>query len=111
MGGVIVKDGFIYGSKYRSSNWYCLSWKTGEIQYMENPFRNGVIIWSDGLFYCYTEGGEMALVDADPKAFRVISQFDVPLGTNQHWAHPVIHDGRLYLRHGDLLACYDVRGR
>ena len=25
------------------------------------------------------------------------------------WAHPVIHQGRLYLRHHDLLLCYDLR--
>lgn len=108
MGGFILSNGFVYGSKYRSSDWYCMSWESGEVQYIEKPFRNGVIIWSDGLFYCYSEGGEMVLVDANPEDFSVISQFDIPLGTNQHWAHPVINEGRLYIRHGNALMVYDI---
>jgi len=111
MGGFILKDGYVFGSRYRSSEWYCLSWETGEVQYTEKPFRNGVIIYADGLFYCYSEGGEMALVQADEKSFEVISQFDVPLGTNQHWSHPVINQGRLYVRHGDALMVYDISAK
>jgi len=108
MGGFILKDGYVYGSNYRSSEWYCLKWATGEVQYISKPFRNGVIVWSDGLFYCYSEGGKLALVNADQSSFNVISQFDAPLGTNQHWAHPVIDEGRLYIRHGDALMVYDI---
>ncbi len=108
MGGEILKDGYVYGSNYRSSDWYCLNWSTGELEYVVNPFANGVIVYADGLFYCYTEGGEMALVDANPQEFKVISKFSIPLGTNQHWAHPVIHDGRLYIRHGNALMVYNI---
>lgn len=108
MGGEILKDGFLYGSNYRSSQWHCLNWNTGVLAYVVNPFANGVIVFADGLFYCYTEAGEMALVDANPQEFKVISKFNVPLGTNQHWAHPVIHNGRLYIRHGNALMAYNI---
>lgn len=108
MGGVILKDGYVYGSNYRSSEWYCLNWTTGETEYISKPFTNGVIVYADGLFYCYTEGGDMALVDANSQEFKVISQFRISLGTNQHWAHPVIHDGRLYVRHGNALMVYNI---
>jgi outer membrane protein assembly factor BamB len=109
MGGFILQDGFVYGSKYRSSEWYCLDWETGKVQYISKPFRNGVVVYADGLFYCYSEGGEMALADGDPNSFTVISEFKIPLGTNQHWAHPVLDDGRLYVRHGDALMVYDIQ--
>lgn len=108
MGGVILKDGYIYGSNYRSSDWYCLDWNTGEIENIAKPFANGVISYADGLFYCYTEGGEMALVDASPQAFNVISKFKITLGTNEHWAHPVIQDSRMYVRHGNALMVYNL---
>lgn len=110
MGGVILHKGYIFGSKYRSSQWYCLDWETGEVQYLTDPFRNGVIVFADGLYYCYSEGGEMALVSADKNEFEVISKFDVPLGTMQHWAHPVIDSSRLYIRHGNALMVYDISG-
>ena len=37
--------------------------------------------------------------------------FKVPKTAGPAWAHPVVCDGRLYLREGDLLFCYDVRAR
>jgi len=109
MGGFILKDGYVYGSKYRSSEWYCLDWNTGIVQHISKPFRNGVIIYADGLFYCYSEGGDMALIQADQQNFDVISKFKIPLGTNQHWAHPVIDEGKLYVRHGDALMVYNIK--
>lgn len=108
MGGFILNDGLVYGSKYRSSEWYCLDWNTGEVQYTSRPFRNGVIIYADDLFYCYSEGGDIALVNADAENFKVLSKFKISIGTNQHWAHPVIDDGRLYVRHGDALMVFDI---
>jgi outer membrane protein assembly factor BamB len=111
MGGFILQDGYVYGSKYRSSEWYCLSWDTGEVRYVNKPFRNGVIVYADGLFYCYSEGGEMALVRADSHSWTVISEFKIPLGTNQHWAHPALAEGHLFVRHGDALMVYDIRER
>ena len=108
MGGFILNDGYIFGSLYKKSDWYCLNWKTGETQYISKDLNSGVIIFADGLFYCYNQKGEMALVDADEKEFKVISKFDVPLGTMQHWAHPVIDHGKLYIRHGNALMVYDI---
>jgi outer membrane protein assembly factor BamB len=107
-GGFILNDGYIFGSLYKKSDWYCLNWETGESQYISKGFKSGVIIYADGLFYCYNEKGEVALVDADRKEFKVINKFEVPLGTMQHWAHPVIDHGKLYIRHGNALMVYDI---
>ena len=51
----------------------------------------------------------MALVKPNPDRFELVSSFEVTLGTNQHWAHPVIHDGVLYIRHGNVLMAYLIR--
>jgi outer membrane protein assembly factor BamB len=64
---------------------------------------------ADGRMYCYSEKGEMALVSADPSSFTVLSSFKVPLGSDQHWAHPVINNGKLYIRHGDALMVYKIK--
>ena len=29
-------------------------------------------------------------------------------GSGEHWAHPVIKNGRLYIRHGDALMVYHI---
>jgi hypothetical protein len=51
----------------------------------------------------------MALVKPNHEKFEIVSQFNVTLGTEQHWAHPVIFKGVLYIRHGDTLMAYKIR--
>ncbi len=109
MGGLILKDGFIYGSAYLKKDWQCINWETGESQYTNKELSGGAIIYADGLYYCYTEReGEIALVNATPDTFDIISKFPVPLGEIEHWAHPVIKAGKLYVRHGNALMAYDI---
>ena len=70
----------------------------------------GFIIYADGLFYCYAErDGQIALVDASPEKFEIISKFKVSLGTKEHWARPVIDDGILYIRHGGALMAHNIK--
>ncbi len=108
MSGFILKDGFIYGSPYNKSTWYCLNWDTGKTEYVSDAFDSGVIIYADGLFYCYGHKGDMALVNANSQTLNVISSFKIPLGSKEHWAHPVINNGQLYIRHGNALMVYDI---
>ncbi len=42
---------------------------------------------------------------------KEISRFQITKGAKEHWAHPSISDGRLYVRHGDVLMVYDVKGK
>ncbi len=108
MGGIIVRDGVIYGSRYRKSEWYAIDMANGKPLTISEELDSGVITFADGHFYCYAEDGTVALVEASNDVFRVSSSFEVPLGTNQHWAHPVIHQGRMYIRHGNALMVYDI---
>jgi outer membrane protein assembly factor BamB len=108
MGGIILTDGHIYGSMYRKGYWCCINASDGQILYSSNKLGDGNILMADGMFYCYSEKGEVALVSANPSFFNVISRFQVPLGTDQHWSHPVIDRGRLYVRHGNALMAYNL---
>ena len=108
MGGVILQDGFLYGSHYRRKRWSCIDLYNGDFVHTNSELGGGVIVYADGLYYCYSEDGMLSLVDADPKDFNIISSFEITKGTGQHWAHPVIRNGRLYLRHGDALMIYDI---
>ena len=108
MGGIVVIDGAIYGSAYRKNAWSVIDASTGEQATMSEDFGDGVIIYADGLFYLYSSEGEVALVDMDRNRFEMKGRFEVPLGTDQHWAHPVIKDKRMYIRHGDALMVYDI---
>jgi len=112
-GGFVVVDGYIYGSNWlnnKKGNWVCLDWKTGKVMY-ENKWKNkGSVIAAEGMLYCYEEHkGNLALVRATPEKFDVVSSFQIKMGSKQHWAHPAISDGRLYVRHGEALMVYDIK--
>jgi outer membrane protein assembly factor BamB len=109
MGAFIFLDGYIYGSGHNKRYWHCLDWNTGKVQFSERALGNkGNIITSDGMLYCYGENGEVGLVKPNPQKFEVVSSFKVKMGSAEHWSHPVIKNGRLYVRHGEALMVYDI---
>jgi len=109
MGGAVLVDGFIYGSGHNRRGWQCLDWKTGSVQYTARELGNkGAMIAADGMVYLYSESGDVALVRPDPLKFSVVSSFRIKEGSGEHWAHPVIKNGRLYVRHGDVLMVYQI---
>jgi outer membrane protein assembly factor BamB len=114
-GGVILVDGHLYGANWQNNSrgkWVCLDWKTGKALYEQEWKCKGSILYAEGMLYCYEEkDGNVALVKATPEGFNPISTFQVTQGKERHWAHPVICDGRLYIRHGNVLLCYDVKAK
>jgi len=108
----LVKIGdHIYGSSsgYNGvATWYCVDWVTGTIRYRDRQLAAGVPIFAGGMLYCYTDKGDMALVEPSPEKFNVVSKFTITKGTGPHWAHPVIYKGVLYVRHGDTLMAYAI---
>jgi hypothetical protein len=61
------------------------------------------------MLYCYGESGMVGLVKPTPTGYEMVSSFKITKGTDEHWAHPAISNGRLYIRHGDALMVYDIR--
>ncbi len=109
MGGAVLLDGYIYTSGDMNREWRCLDWESGKEMYASTDIGKGVVIYADGMLYCYTEKGELALVKPDPSGFHVVSKTKVTLGSEQHWAHPAIYDGVLYVRHGQALISYKIK--
>lgn len=113
IGGMVLHEGYLYGSNWLNNsngNWCCINWITGEKKYETHWANKGSIILADGMLYCYEERtGNIALVEANPSGFNIISSFKVPLGSGPYWSHPVIKKGVLYIRHGDVLMAYDIK--
>jgi outer membrane protein assembly factor BamB len=108
-GGVVLMNGKIYGFGDKNRGFHCIDWTTGKTV-SSNPFNNkgGNTIAADGMLYAYDESGEVALIQPTPGGFKKVSSFKVPFGSAQHWAHLVIHDGKLYVRHGEALMVYEI---
>ncbi|MBM4030761.1 MAG: PQQ-like beta-propeller repeat protein [Planctomycetes bacterium] len=114
-GSAVAVGDVIYGSWYRQFNGVgCLDALTGKTLHRTNELTMGSMVWADGRLYYLAQSGTMALIKPDPADFRIISRFPFPGGDARRsdvWAHPVVLDGRLYLRHHDKLSCYDVKER
>lgn len=110
-GGVIRVGDHIYGHS-DSKGWICQKFLTGEVVWSSNKIGKGSITCADGRFYLRSEGGKgtVALIEATPEAYKETGRFEQPERSGQNsWAHPVIANGKLYLRDQDLLLCYDVK--
>jgi outer membrane protein assembly factor BamB len=112
-GGVVLVDGYIYGSNWISNsdgNWCCVEWNTGKKMWEEHWNCKGSIIAAEGLLYIYDERrGNIGLVRPNPEKFDLISNFSFKAGSGPYWAHPVINNGVLYLRHGEALLAYNIK--
>lgn len=111
-GGLVLLDGYIYGSNWISNgkgNWVCLDWETGKVMYEEAWHNKGALIWADGMLYAFEEKqGHVGLVEPTPEGFKVMGSFKVADGRGPRWAHPAVYDGKLLLRHHDVLLVYDI---
>jgi outer membrane protein assembly factor BamB len=84
----------------------------GKKMWEEHWNCKGSIIAADGMLYIYDERlGNVGLVRPDPSKFDLVSSFKVKLGSGPYWAHPVIHNGFLYIRHGKALMVYDIKAK
>ena len=90
--------------------WVSVDWESGKTNWEKEWFSKGSIIAADGLLYLYEERrGNVALVNPNRKDLDIISSFQVREGSRQHWAHPSIYKGMMFIRHGDVLLVYKLK--
>ena len=113
-GGIVLVGDHLYGCADDQPILFCAELLTGDVVWKERGSgKNSVALAAaDGHLYARFADGTLALVPADPAGYRETAAFTVPgSGDRPSWAHPVIADGRLYLREGDDILCYDIRAR
>lgn len=116
-GGVILLDNALYGANGGNGGGalVCLDFKTGEVlwnQRIEGRAPKGSILLADGRLYYRGEDGNMLLIEPSPKQYIERGRFPQPdRSAAPNWTHPVVANGKLYLRDQDVLLCYDVRAK
>lgn len=119
-GGVVLVGEYVYGYSDRYG-WVCQNLKTGENMWQEKgngrPSK-GAVISVDGHLLCLDEDtGSLTVAEASPDGWKESGRLDLPEKTkirtmdNEVWAHPVVANGKLYLRHHDLLFCFDIKAK
>jgi outer membrane protein assembly factor BamB len=122
-GGVILHEGHVYGShgnanQRKSLPFVCMNVESGKVAWTEEKkVEPSGITFAQGHFYCYgQETGTLVKIAAKSDGFHEVARFKIPRETKNRnpqgaiWTHPVIANGKLYLRDQELLFCFDLSG-
>jgi len=110
-GCAVLVDGILFSAGYKNAKWWFgVDWQTGKTKYELKDLTTGAAIYADERLYCLDESGTVALLKWSSNGLETAGRFRLfPKRTNDAWAHPVLLDGRLYLRYHDTLWCFDVK--
>lgn len=64
-----------------------------------------------GHLYIQSENNLVGLAEATSAGYCEKGRFEIPDKGQPSWAHPVISDGRLYVRNQDTLLAYDIKSK
>ena len=113
-GGIVLIGEYIYGCADDNNSVWCAKLSTGVVEEGWKARGSGTgsvaISTADGYLYARFASGVLALVKASPGKYEEVSSFNIPhYETRPSWSHPVIAGGKLYLREGDWIMCYDIK--
>ncbi len=111
-GGMIVVDGALYGANGGNEGGFltCLDFQSGDLLWRDRDAPKGALLFADGRLYLRAENGEMILIEPSRDELIVRGRFDQPDRTDSPaWSHPIIANGKLYVRDQGLLLCYDIQ--
>lgn len=109
--GFVWLDNVIYGASH-NRKWSCVDATTGKTLFSEQVPQLGQaqVIAVDGRLLIYDSGrGNVILAQAAAGAPVESARFAISDGEQQHWCHPVVAGGVLYLRRGDVAMAYDLK--
>jgi outer membrane protein assembly factor BamB len=115
-GGVVLIGDYLYGDTDSKGSVWCAELKTGTV--MPNWQKKGsgrgsaAVTAADGHLYVRYDSGTMVLALAAPAGYKEVSSFKVPhSGERPSWAHPVVAGGKMFLREGDHILCYNLEAK
>ena len=113
-GGMIVVDGCLYGANGGNEGGFltCLDFQTGEVLWRDRDAPKGSLLLADGRLYLRAESGTLVLIEPSREGLQERGRFEQPdRSSAPAWAHPILANGKLYIRDQNLLLCYDIAAR
>jgi outer membrane protein assembly factor BamB len=102
----VVHQGHVYG--FNGRIFACAELEEGGQKWQEGRYGHGqVLLLADqALLLVLSEEGEAILLRANPRKHEELGRFQAVKGKT--WNDPVVAHGRLYIRNGEEMACYEL---
>ncbi len=114
-GGMIKIGNYVYmGEGHNKGFPMCVEFETGRPVWDKRRGAgtgSAAIVAANGHLYFRYQNGVMALIEANPKEYKLKGTFRIASVHRESWPHPVIYDGKLFLRDQHQLHCYDIASK
>jgi outer membrane protein assembly factor BamB len=111
-GGMVLIGKHVYmGHGHNNGFPICFDMLSGRDMWRPGRGAGGgsaAVVAADGHLYFRYEDGKMALIEATPTKYNLKSSFQIPINHGKSWAHPVVAQGKLFLRDQHEMLCLDV---
>ena len=99
----------LYG--FSSAILTAMKFDNGQVAWRDRSVGKGSVIFADDRLYLFSEQGMVGLAEANPEEYLEHGRFQIRTGSLPTWTHPVVANGKLFLRDQDALYAYDVRAK
>jgi outer membrane protein assembly factor BamB len=102
----VYHEGFLYG--FDGPIFMCLDADTGKKAWKRGRYGHGQVLLIKDMetLLIVTEKGDLVLAKADPNKLDEIAR--IPSVKGITWNHPVIADGKLFVRNAEEMVCYEL---
>ena len=117
-GGAVLVNGYVYGFS-DAHGWVCQDFKSGEniwTHRVNDVAKGAVLAVNDKLLLLNERNGLVTIIEASPKGWKEFGRMEFPKRSKEAsaqdkmvWAHPVVSNGKLYLRDHEFLFCFDLK--
>ncbi len=114
-GGMVLVGNYVYmGHGHNKGFPTCIELKTGNSMWPKERgpgSDSAAIVCADGHLYFRYQDATMALIEVNPKEYKLKGSFRLATRNGESWPHPVVQGGKLYIRDQDELLVYDVAAK
>jgi outer membrane protein assembly factor BamB len=100
---------YLYG--FSDSILLAMKFDTGQVAWRDRSVGKGSMVFADDRMYLYSEQGVVGLAEANPTGYKEHGRFQIETGAAPTWSHPIVSNGRLFIRDQDNIYAFDVRQR
>jgi outer membrane protein assembly factor BamB len=120
LGGAVAVGDYLYGTNIATGEFVAAEFITGKLKWKSETLGRVSIAYADGLLYLHGVNGDVMVAEATPDGYREKGRVTPPNQpkhkqagefAEQAFAHPVIADGKLYIRDLESLWVYDIKAR